>query len=99
MDETHYKVDLLVEKDHEVEECSAFITVADNINGSTIDKIVCGKDRFKRQLAGGIQPTAKDSPKLKSFLEKGLLQLDSQSAHTTRYKIKEVLSATSQVRY
>ena len=53
--------------------------------------------RLKRQIPGGHNPISKDDEDVKKYLESGLTHIDSQSNHDNKYKVHEVISATSQV--
>ncbi|XP_056639424.1 uncharacterized protein LOC130446921 isoform X3 [Diorhabda sublineata] len=102
----HYKLQLLLERDRTVVECSVFMTVNEgNIYESTIDKYHCNTDEVwkhkttqdkRSKTLGGMVPISTNDPQINLYLKDGLTNLDKTSPHTNKYKILEIIEATKQ---
>ncbi|XP_057656978.1 uncharacterized protein LOC130894281 isoform X3 [Diorhabda carinulata] len=102
----HYKLQLLLERDRTVVECSVFMTVNEgNVYESTIDKYHCNTDEVwkhkttqdkRSKTLGGMVPISTNDPQINLYLKDGLSNLDKTSPHTNKYKILEIMEATKQ---
>ncbi|XP_063907912.1 uncharacterized protein LOC135126052 [Zophobas morio] len=63
----------------------------------TTPEIVTGKIQVKPKEPDTSEDSSKDDEDVKKYLESGLSHIDGQSDHDNKYKVHEVISATSQI--
>ncbi|KAG5884611.1 hypothetical protein JTB14_023810 [Gonioctena quinquepunctata] len=99
IDGVYYKARVTFDKFPLVKICTLIVHTEDDLSNPSLVKSNCNAKRTRRSnnIPGGIVDKKKDDPEVKQFLNEGLLHLDSQSPHKNRYKIKEILSASTQV--